>query len=481
MAAEAAAEQKAAEEAEAALVAAEAAAEQKAVEEAEAALVAAEAAAEQKAAEEAEAARVGADAAAEAEAAARVAEEEAEAEHEVAEASESEASSLQVHEAETIALEVPDGLESAVGMDPVESAPEAKSSASDIEESRPLAEPRSATSREDPEDAFSDWVGSASSAVLRRALPELEQRNEREKALLVITRLSRLERDDSVEYRRKRVDALEQLGRVEEAIEECLGLASALESMQRPIEARDAYGRVLALTPGDARAQQGLQRLEEFLDEADGVEHETGDRKPYTPSHVSQREPTMIATHERPSNGTTNDAGAGAHHRNRSSAAGVAADNPRPYSGVAGGVEASSDFEALLSEFRAELSEKPTKSDSMSRTEFGASLKEMGRLDDAIRELQAAVREPSPPPLAYELLGEAFLEKGQSRIARRLLEKALTTLDLTDRELLGVLYQLGLTYQGVDDSSNALICYERIFSVDIDYRDVQVRIQTCTT
>ncbi|MCG8469919.1 MAG: tetratricopeptide repeat protein, partial [Gemmatimonadetes bacterium] len=112
--------------------------------------------------------------------------------------------------------------------------------------------------------------------------------------------------------------------------------------------------------------------------------------------------------------------------------------------------------------------------------EYGASLKEMGRLDDAIRELQGAVREPSPPPLAYELLGEAFLEKGQSRIAVRLLEKALASLGQTDREMLGVLYQLGVCYERLAEHPKALLCYERIFSVDIDYRDIQDRILACS-
>jgi len=104
----------------------------------------------------------------------------------------------------------------------------------------------------------------------------------------------------------------------------------------------------------------------------------------------------------------------------------------------------------------------------------------MGRLDDAIRELQAAVREPSAPPLAFELLGEAFLEKGQPRIAVRFLEKALGGLSQGDRDILGVLYQLGIAYEALSDPSKALICYERIFSVDIDYRDIQERILSCS-
>lgn len=155
-------------------------------------------------------------------------------------------------------------------------------------------------------------------------------------------------------------------------------------------------------------------------------------------------------------------------------------DGPQPYSGVAGGRDAAADFEQLLSEFRAELHERPQQSDSMTRTELGASLKEMGRLDDAIRELQAAVREPQAPAMAYELLGEAFLDKGQARVAMRLLEQALQGSAWDEREMLGVLYQLGVAFQELGEPTNALSCYERIFSVDIDYKDVQERILSCS-
>lgn len=348
------------------------------------------------------------------------------------------------------------------------------------EVSGPIAEPRLQRMDEDPEDAFRDWVSSASMGVLRRALPELEGRSEREKALLVIRRLSLIE-EPEVEFKRRLVDVLTDLGRNEEAVEACVNLALALEDLGRPIEARGAYARVLALAPQDPRALDGLERLGD-VEAPEPESPEPGEvRRPYAPPHVSTRDTSMIATHPAPTNGTPSTIVPDYPVPGTRDDEHEPGGRPAPYAGVAGGVEAGSDFEQLLSEFRAELHEKPRRSDSSSRTEVGATLKEMGRLDDAIRELQAAVREPSPPPLAYELLGEAFLEKGQSRIAVRLLEKALATLGQTDREMLGVLYQLGVSYEGLNEAPKALLCYERIFSVDIDYRDVQDRILHCSS
>ena len=337
--------------------------------------------------------------------------------------------------------------------------------AADEEEPRaPLAEPR-LTVEEDPEDAFRDWVESASTGVLKRALAELENRKEHERALAVLRRLGELE-PTVVEFRARHVEYLERLGRTREAVDGSLALAAMLEAAGRPTEAREAYERTLRLAPGEQRALEGLGRLE-------GVEVETqeeavqgaGPKRPYMPDHVNGTDHRSVI--DRPKSSVSLQPGGPGH-------------SPRPYSGVAGGSEAGTDFEQLLSEFRAELHEKPSRNDSSTRTELGARLKEMGRLDDAIRELQAAVREPSAPPLAFELLGEAFLEKGQPRIAVRFLEKALGGLSQGDRDILGVLYQLGIAYEALSDVSKALICYERIFSVDIDYRDIQERILRCS-
>ncbi|MDX1395482.1 MAG: tetratricopeptide repeat protein [Gemmatimonadota bacterium] len=387
---------------------------------------------------------------------------------------------IEALEAETIAVEGPLGAdpepvsEQAVEPEPEQVAAQSPAPASESEDpddlsdmEAPLAEPR-LTVEEDPEDAFRDWVQSASTGVLKRALPELENRKETEKALLVIRKLAQLE-DHGVDFKTRLVAELERLGRNDRAAEAAVALGTALEILGRRREARAAYERALGLEPGIEDAARALELLGDVDEEEKTASREVDVRPtPYMPDHVNAGD--TQAVFERPARPPTNGHGNG--HGN--------GDGLRPYSGVAGGAEASADFEQLLSEFRAELTHKPSQGGSSSRTELGASLKEMGRLDDAIRELQAAVREPSPPPMAFELLGEAFLEKGQGRIAVRLLEKALGQLGNTDRELLGVLYQLGVAYESLTDVNKALLCYERIFSVDIDYKDIQERIMACS-
>jgi tetratricopeptide (TPR) repeat protein len=302
--------------------------------------------------------------------------------------------------------------------------------------------------------------------VVWRALTELELRAEVDKGLLVVERLVALDPDEP-ELLQKRLEYASALGDDAVVLETLISLGQSLERAGRMLEARKAYESLLALDPDHAIAREAVQRLEGVADRP--VEQEEG---------VALAHPRESMHGATPIGGMANTSG----YRELAGNPALEAPQgkPLPYSGVSGGREAAADFEQLLSEFRAELHERPQQSDSGTRTELGASLKQMGRLDDAIRELQAAVREPQAPPMAYELLGEAFLDKGQARVAMRLLRQALQGSNWDEREMLGVLYQLGVAYQELGESSNALGCYERIFSVDIDYKDVQERIVSCS-
>jgi tetratricopeptide (TPR) repeat protein len=135
------------------------------------------------------------------------------------------------------------------------------------------------------------------------------------------------------------------------------------------------------------------------------------------------------------------------------------------------------DFDDMLLGFRAQAGETDGEADPEAHLELGVAFQQMGLLDDAIREFQAAARAPEPPLRALELLGSCFLEKGLQSVAVRVLNRALRLPGRSDHELLGVLYQLGVAYQQVDRRGEALDCYERVYSVDIDFRDVESRME----
>ncbi|MFW6192700.1 MAG: tetratricopeptide repeat protein, partial [Gemmatimonadota bacterium] len=134
-------------------------------------------------------------------------------------------------------------------------------------------------------------------------------------------------------------------------------------------------------------------------------------------------------------------------------------------------------LDELLVDFRARVEETVGQADPEEHLEMGQALHDMGRLDDAIREFQVAARAPEPPIRAFELLGAAFLEKGLVSVAVRVLTRALRTPGHKDHDLLQVLYLLGLAREELGETESALDCYERVYSVDIDFRDVADRMR----
>lgn len=135
------------------------------------------------------------------------------------------------------------------------------------------------------------------------------------------------------------------------------------------------------------------------------------------------------------------------------------------------------DFDDMLVGFRVKVDETEGEADPGAHLELGVALRQMGLLDDAIREFQRATRSVDPPLRAFELLGEAFIEKELHGVAVRVLTRALHLPGHSDYELLGVLYQLGIAHQTEANHERALDCFERVYSVDIDFRDVAERME----
>jgi len=76
----------------------------------------------------------------------------------------------------------------------------------------------------------------------------------------------------------------------------------------------------------------------------------------------------------------------------------------------------------------------------------------------------------------YEALGQCFLEKQQLPVATTILARALSEPDVGDDELVGVLYLLGYASEALRKREDAIGYYQRVFAVDIQFRDVAARL-----
>jgi tetratricopeptide (TPR) repeat protein len=99
----------------------------------------------------------------------------------------------------------------------------------------------------------------------------------------------------------------------------------------------------------------------------------------------------------------------------------------------------------------------------------------MGLVDEAIAEFQKALAGPTTRLPTYEALGQCFLDKGQFKLASSILSRALSE-HASEDQLLGVLYWLGRSAESQGNADEALGYYQRVFVLDIQFRDITKRM-----
>jgi tetratricopeptide (TPR) repeat protein len=134
------------------------------------------------------------------------------------------------------------------------------------------------------------------------------------------------------------------------------------------------------------------------------------------------------------------------------------------------------DFAEMLDMFKQGVAANVDEADHEAHYDLGVAYKEMGLLDEAIAEFQKALRGSEHRVRTYEALGQCFVEKGQFQIALTILSRSLNEKNSTDDMLVGVLYLLGVASEALEKWEDALRYYERVFAVDIQFRDIGDRL-----
>jgi len=280
----------------------------------------------------------------------------------------------------------------------------------------------------------------------------------------------------SVRFHQKRVEYAVRANDKARLVDAYLSLAECLFGSGQLDKSRAVYSRVVELNPGDERARAALSAL-------------GGESLVATPSSTTPiSRPTV-----RPSPVRTDDRGLAATAPTATPAAGSdanfvnladwlreedAAKNTRMVVDV--GEPATDqqqvDFAEMLSMFKQGVAANVDEADHESHYDLGVAYKEMGLLDEAISEFQKALRGTEHRGRTYEALGQCFVEKRQYQIALTILSRALTDQHATDDQLVGVLYLLGYASEALGRFPDALKFYERVFAVDIQFRDIGDRL-----
>ena len=262
----------------------------------------------------------------------------------------------------------------------------------------------------------------------------------------------------SVKHHQKRVEFAYRANDKRRLADAYLELADALVRSDQADKARVIYHRVLELAPDSARAEAGLSALPDTPVESMPGAPAVGAPKPAAKSPAPADDGDFInlgdlMREDEPAKDTRMV---------------VAEEEPT------GDEEA--DFADMLKKFKQGVADNVEEEDYQSHYDLGIAYKEMGLLDEAIAEFQKALRGADNRVRTYESIGLCFMEKQQYQMANTLLGRALHEKGMGDEKLVGVLYLLGLANEALGKPSEALAYYQRVFVIDVQFRDVGERM-----
>jgi pilus assembly protein FimV len=139
--------------------------------------------------------------------------------------------------------------------------------------------------------------------------------------------------------------------------------------------------------------------------------------------------------------------------------------------------EEEQSLEEIFREFKKGVEQQLDSEDYDTHYNLGIAYKEMGLIDEAIGEFQLASKDPKRTIECCSMLGLCFLEKGMPQLAVKWYTKGLEVPEITDDEHLGLMYDLGLAYLEVGDTTSAHKVFLEIYGSNSNYRDIASRIK----
>ncbi|MBI2892631.1 MAG: tetratricopeptide repeat protein [Deltaproteobacteria bacterium] len=138
------------------------------------------------------------------------------------------------------------------------------------------------------------------------------------------------------------------------------------------------------------------------------------------------------------------------------------------------------DVEQVFEQFKHGIEADVGIEDSDTHFDLGIAYKEMGLLDDAIHEFQVSMRASQKECICNTMIGLCHLEKGAYSEAIGAFKRGLYVEQKTEREELGLYFELGNAYELLDDAREALYYYQKVLKRDSDFRDVKGKIRALT-
>ncbi len=122
---------------------------------------------------------------------------------------------------------------------------------------------------------------------------------------------------------------------------------------------------------------------------------------------------------------------------------------------------------------RAIVDKQVSPEDFETHRDLGIAYKEMGLYDDAIQEFKMVTRAPGQEVFCLTMIGSCYVEKGGISDGIASFKKALYVEGISEREQLQLYYELGRSYERLNDPGEALYYFEKVLKKDPKFRDVE--------
>ncbi len=140
-------------------------------------------------------------------------------------------------------------------------------------------------------------------------------------------------------------------------------------------------------------------------------------------------------------------------------------------------------LDELKDEFDSEEAALADADDYETHYQMAIAYKEMGLMEDSIREFQNAlnlIRIDDGTRRFFQcanLLGHCFREKQMPNLALMWFKRSLETPDLNPEEQQALYYEIGDAYEIGGDLQKSVEYFEKLYAVDVDYRNVSQRLE----
>jgi tetratricopeptide (TPR) repeat protein len=158
---------------------------------------------------------------------------------------------------------------------------------------------------------------------------------------------------------------------------------------------------------------------------------------------------------------------------------GGASDGDRE-SGVGPGGAAPTDqvdVEEVFEKFKAGVAEQIDVDDAQSHYDLGVAYKEMGLIDDALREFEVAGRDVKRTCVCQSMIGMIHIERGNLNEAIDAFVRGLQSPERTKDQEAALSYEIGAAFEVKRMTKQALDYFQRVARLIPSYRDTQERIR----